>query len=98
MPGAHRRSRPEGYDETEIDRMPDKTVEERRPEDGRRHLAAYEIVGDLMESEQFKMIDQEGAREHDHPTDERQCRDHHGHFGLLGIPDHGRHWTPLAEQ
>jgi hypothetical protein len=51
-----------------------------------------------MESEQFKMIDQEGAREHDHPTNERQRGDHHGHFGILDGPDNGRHRTPLPEQ
>jgi len=75
MPGAHGRGRPERDDETEIDRVPDKTVIERRPEDGRRHLAAGEIIGEIIgdrkQSEQLEMIDQEATREHDHPTDER---------------------------
>src|SRR5205807_7757641 len=48
MPGAHRRGRPERDDETEIDRVADKTIEEWRPEHRCRHLAAHEIVGDLM--------------------------------------------------
>src|SRR3954471_21523896 len=48
MPGTHRRGRPERDDETEIDRVPDKMVVERRPEDGRGHLAADDIFGDWM--------------------------------------------------
>ncbi len=71
MPGAHGRGRPERDDETEIDRVPDKTVVERRPENGRRHLGADQIAGDLVQSERLEMIDQEATREHDHPTDER---------------------------
>src|SRR6476660_3917634 len=67
MPGAHRRGRPDPDHETEIDRVPDKTIEEWRPENRRRHLAADQIVGDLMQSEQLEMTDQEATREHDHP-------------------------------
>src|SRR5450432_1266218 len=59
MSDRHRRCRPECDDEAEIDRVPHKLVIQRRPETRRRHLAASKVVGDLVQSEQLEMIDQE---------------------------------------
>jgi hypothetical protein len=53
----HGRCRPESDDEAKIDRVPYKAVQERGAEPRRANVAASEIVRDLVQSEQFKMID-----------------------------------------
>ena len=83
MTDRHRRRRPERDDEAEIDRVPHELVVERRAETRRRHLAAGEIVGDLMQPEQLEMVDQERAGEHDQPADERQPGDRQGDLRIV---------------
>src|ERR1700732_2396825 len=70
MPDSHLRRGPEGDDEAQIDRMTHQLVVHRRPELWRRHVASRKIGRYLLQSEQFEMIDQECAGEHDRPADQ----------------------------
>jgi hypothetical protein len=56
--------------EAGIDRVPYEFIIQRRAENRRRHRAARKIVRDLMQPEQLKMIDREGAGQHDQPAHE----------------------------
>src|SRR4051794_41322203 len=60
MTDRHARSRPERDDEAKIDWMAHDLVEHRCLELHGRLVAADQIVGDLMQSKQLEMIDQEG--------------------------------------
>ena len=71
MARRHRRRRPEGQQEAEIDRMAHPLVEERRPEHRRRQRLAAQPGIDLAQAEQLEMIDQEGAEQHDGPADQK---------------------------
>ena len=70
VPLRHRWCGPERDDEAEIDRVPHETIDQRRAETRRRHRLAREIVSHLVQAEQLEMVDQEGARQHDQPTEE----------------------------
>src|SRR4030081_2843151 len=78
--------------------MPLELVVKRRAETRRRHLAAGKIAGDLMQSEQLEMVDQECAGEHDHPAKERQPSHRRGHLRIVDLPDLSRYRTPLPKQ
>ncbi len=77
--------------------MPNELVEERRAETRRRHRAAGEVVGDLMQPEQLEMVDEERAGQHGQPANQRQAGYHHGDLRIVDLPDHGRNRTPLPE-
>ena len=86
MSNRHRRRRPERDDEAEVDRVPHEFVVQRRPKTWRRRLDAAEVVGDLMQSEQLEVVDQEGAAQRRQPAPERYGRDRRRHFRLFDMP------------
>src|SRR3979490_810655 len=70
--------------------MPFEFVIQRRAENRRRHCAARKIVRDLMQPEQLKMIDQEGAGQHDQPAHEGQSGDDDCDLRSAPLPHHRR--------
>src|ERR1700716_486119 len=62
MAHGHGRRGPERNNETEIDRMTNELVEQRRAEARRRRLPVHEMIGDLRQPEQFEVVDDERAR------------------------------------
>ena len=72
MPCGHDRSGPEEDEEAEIDRVTYQIVEKRRFEAHRRHWLADEIVGDLMQAKEFKVVDKESADKHEGPAEQAQ--------------------------
>src|SRR5205085_8014906 len=69
---AHLRSGPEGEEEARVERMADLLIEERLAEYRRSGLAAPRVEPGLLKPEQFEMVDQEGAQEHDPPAEREQ--------------------------
>jgi hypothetical protein len=51
-----------------------------------------------MQPEQFEMVDQERAGQHDQPADEGQRHHCDRELRILDLPDDRRHRTPLPEQ
>ena len=70
MPHRHDGRRPERDEEADIDRMAHKLVEKWRLELRRGHRPPCEVVRNLVQPEQFKMIDQESAKQNCQPADE----------------------------
>ncbi len=72
VPCGHDRCCPEENEKTEIDRMAHQIVEKRGFEAHCRHRLAHEIVGDLMQAKEFKVVDQEGTDEDQDPAEQAQ--------------------------
>ena len=70
MPGRHDSSGPECDDETKVDRVTHELVVKRGAETRFRHRMAGQVAGDLMQPEQFEVVDQERARQYDQPADQ----------------------------
>ena len=78
--------------------MPHELIKQRRAENRLWHRPPREVVGDLMQSEQLEMIDQERAGQNDHPAEQRQADQPAGHVCILDMPHHRRHRPPLPAQ
>jgi hypothetical protein len=98
VPRRHYRCGPEEDDKTEINRVTHQVVQERRPEPHRRHRLADEIVGDLMQAEQFEVIDQERADKNKDPTEQTDAQKRGGELRVIHLPHHCRERPPLPEQ
>src|SRR5262249_18373750 len=70
MACSHHWRGPEGDDEAEIDRVPHKLVEHRRFETRLYPCFPGKVHNDLLQPEQFEMVDQERAQQHDKPAEE----------------------------
>ncbi len=73
-------------------------VEHGRLEPWRLHVAADEVIGDLMQPEQLEMVDQEGRGQHQKPADKRQAHNGVCRRRIGDVPDHCRDRPPLPEQ
>lgn len=71
----HEGSGPEGYEESEVERMANEFVKERRAESQLPLLFVREVLICLVESKKMEMIYQEGAHESDGPAEERDRED-----------------------
>ena len=72
MPRGHDRSGPEEDEEAEIDRVAHQIIEKRGFEAHHRHRPADEIVGDLVQAKEFKVVDKESAHKHEDPAEQAQ--------------------------
>ena len=98
MAQGHRRRRPEGEQEAEIDRMADPLVEEGRPEFRRRQGAAAQPGIDLAQAEQLEVVDEEGAEQHQAPADPEHGLDREDRGRVRHRPDRRQDRPPLPEQ
>ena len=94
----HRRRRPEGHDEAEIDGVPDVAVPSARRELHRRVGHASQEQEDLPEAEEIEVIDEERADQHDHPAREGEPLEQQAERLALDLPDHASDRLPLPEE
>src|SRR6516164_6290463 len=98
MPDGHGWCRPEGEQETEIDRVANEFIEQGRLEARMLCHSSVPMLVNLLKAEQVEMVDQEGADQHDRPPEPedrpKNCRSRR----VAHRPDHARHWTPLPKQ
>ena len=95
---AHGRRRPEGDDESQIDRVAADPIEQRRLELGRRNFLLPPVSPHLAQAEQVEMVDQEGAGQHRQPAEPKDPPDDLPAQGVVDQPDDLRNRPPLPIQ
>src|SRR4249919_89632 len=73
MPGGHVRRGPECQEETRIKRVGDPFVEQGLAQLVRLRFPAAHVEPGLLQPEQFEVIEQEGADQHDQPAEPEQA-------------------------
>src|SRR5262245_8322050 len=98
MSHGHCRRRPEGEQESQIERMSNDLVRAGSLEFDRRVFSALQVKINLPQSEKVEMIDQECGGQDSKPAEPIDPIDCRADDLTLYIPDHSAHWLPLPEQ
>src|SRR2546428_2314831 len=94
----HRRRRPEGDDETEIDGMADVPIEGGSPEPKRPVRLALQIHEHLPQAEEIEMVDEEGADQHDAKAHQGESLQRDADLRRLDVPHDSTDGLPVPEE
>src|SRR3989475_9023723 len=95
---SHRRRRPEGDDETEIDGMADVPIEGGSPEPKRPVRLALQIHEHLPQAEEIEMVDEEGADQHDAKAHQGESLQRDADLRRLEVPHDSTDGLPVPEE
>src|SRR5579864_2820417 len=98
VPQSHYRYRPEGDNKSQVNGVAHHTVKGRSPEWRQMPLLPAEIAPHLLQPEQFKMVDQEGADQQGCPSHPEEHVQRQLAPRVVHRPHHARDGTPLPQQ
>src|SRR5436190_1878291 len=98
MPGGHLGRGPECEEKACVERVRNPAIEQGLPQLGVGRLPPTYVEPRLLKAEQFKMVDEEGAQQHDSPTGPEGQPDKVGGERIGDAPHHLRNGSPAEEK